>query len=82
MSGHSPPAREPEPTEFNVILEGRSNRPIRIPSVWVRRPKPLDPEVRRRLVEILQAISVRATAEEEGVQPFIVEVPPTSDPQT
>lgn len=78
MVDHYATDGEPEPTEFNVIVEGRADRPIRIPTVRVRRAEPLDPEVRRRLVEILRAVYERAITDDDCGQPLIVQIPPGS----
>jgi hypothetical protein len=81
MAGTFPADREPDPTEFNVILEGRPDRPARIPSIRVRQKKPLDADVRQQIVAIIQAVLAHAVAEEKRIQPLIVQVPPTFDSQ-
>ena len=54
MADHSAIGREPEVTEFNVIVEGRPDGPVRIPSVNVQRKYSTRPEAGLHLAAIPQ----------------------------
>jgi hypothetical protein len=61
--------REPEPTEFHVILEGDPHKPRRIPTVWVRHHPPAKYVVGDILWALLDAAYAREEAE---IRPVIV----------
>ena len=68
MDTASKPEREPEPTEFHIILEGddRPDRVFRIPTIFVRKPnvvRPVDPKL------ILTLLSTAAIYAEEANDP-------------